>query len=606
MTKMKEFLDIARRLWQTARAAVSSPSPRPSWMFSMLRPLLWGLLLAVLLSVFSPGQSIQPGKMQSPASTGNTKAGGKAEPAVPPLLDPWSLYRKGDLAAAMDGYQQLSKDNPKSADAYAGLARVYLAQRNVDLASQTVNKGLAVSDSPSLHVALGEVQFRQGKISEAEQEWVKVINSGHPDARAFLGLARVSDAVAMHKRGKAMIDKARELDSSDPDIERHWIGTLPSSERIKYLERYLSEANDDDAEHRTHIQHYLEYLKARAEQGGGRCRLANNVTSSEIPLARLFQDADHLRGYGLDVKVNDRKGTLMLDTGASGILLDRGMAEKAGITKLVETGIGGIGDRGERSGYVGLAKSITIGGLRFENCPIEVLENRSVVGEEGLIGADVFDDFLIDIDFPAEKLRLSELPKRPEDSGQPAGLHGDEDEDTDVTTAHPATAAADATSQNPLSPPKRTFHDAYIAPEMKSYTRIFRFGHDMLVPAFAGNAPSKLFLIDSGAFWNQITPAAAREVTKVHNDPYTTVTGINGKVKNVYSADQAVIRVGHVHERDQDLVTFDMTSVSDNCGTEISGILGFAMLRKLDVKIDYRDDLVDFNDDRKPKALEIK
>jgi hypothetical protein len=573
----------------------------------MLRPLSRSLLSAVLLAVLCPGQSIQPGERQLPAATGNTSASGKAEtPAPPPTLDPWSMYRKGEFAAAIDGYQQLLQDNSKSADAYAGLARVYLKQKNVDLASQTVTKGLSVSNSPSLHVALGEVQFRQGKISEAEQEWVKVINSGHPDARAFLGLARVSDAVAMYKRGKAMIDKARELDSSDPDIERHWIGTLPISERIKYLERYLSDANDDDAEHHINTARYLEYLKAGAKENGGTCRLVNHVTSTQIPLARLFEDANHLRGYGLDVKVNDRKGTLMLDTGASGILLDRGMAEKAGITKLVETGIGGIGDRGERSGYVGLAKSIMIGDLRFENCPIEVLENRSVVGEEGLIGADVFNDFLIDLDFPSEKLRLSELPGRTEDSGQPAGLHSDGDEDTDVTTAHPASAAADPTSQKPLSPPKRTFHDAYIAPEMKSYTRIYRFGHDLLVPAFAGNAPSKLFLIDSGAFWNQITPAAAREVTKVHNDPFTTVTGINGKVKNVYTADQAVIRVGHVHERDQDLVTFDMTSISDNCGTEISGILGFAMLRKLDVKIDYRDNLVDFNDDRKPRALELK
>ena len=601
------FSTLRGKLWQTASAAALFPkSGAVQGRYSMLRSLRLSVTLFFILAGLCAGQSAQenpptakrgeaqsqPVEKKSSDSAGNTAS-----------LDPWSLYRMGNFAAASDGYQRLLKDDPKSADAYAGLARVYLQQKNVDLASQTVAKGLAVSDSRSLHVALGEVQFRQGKISEAEQEWVKVINSGHLDARAFLGLARVSNSVAMYKRGKAMIDKARELDSSDPDIERHWIGTLTRSERITYLEKYLAGPNDEDGERRTEVQHYVDFLKARAKEGSGRFRLAKNVNSTEIPLARLFQDADHLRGYGLDVKVNDRKGTLMLDTGASGILLDRGMAEKAGITKLVETGIGGIGDRGERNGYVGVAKSITIGGLRFENCPIEVLENRSVVGEEGLIGADVFDDFLVDIDFPNEKLRLSELPKRPEDSGQPARLDSDDDEDADTAHSDPA---ADATPQKSPSASKRTFHDAYVAPEMKSYTRIYRFGHDLLVPTFAGDAPSKLFLIDSGAFWNQITPEAARGVTKVHNDPFTTVTGINGKVKNVYSADQAIIRVGHVYEKDQDLVTFDMTSISDNCGTEISGILGFAMLRKVDLKIDYRDDLVDFHDDRKPKALELK
>ena len=34
-------------------------------------------------------------------------------------------------------------------------------------------------------------------------------------------------------------------------------------------------------------------------------------------------------------------------------------------------------------------------------------------GEDGLIGADVFAAFLVDIDFPNQKLHLGELPKRP-------------------------------------------------------------------------------------------------------------------------------------------------------------------------------------------------
>ena len=34
--------------------------------------------------------------------------------------------------------------------------------------------------------------------------------------------------------------------------------------------------------------------------------------------------------------------------------------------------------------------------------------------------------------------------------------------------------------------------------------------------------------------------------------------------------------------------------MSDRTGTEVSGVLGFTTLRLLDVKIDYRDGLVDF------------
>jgi hypothetical protein len=42
-----------------------------------------------------------------------------------------------------------------------------------------------------------------------------------------------------------------------------------------------------------------------------------------------------------------------------------------------------------------------------------------------------------------------------------------------------------------------------------------------------------------------------------------------------------------------------MTSMSNSAGTEISGSLGFVMLWLLDIKIDYRDGLVDFAYDDK-------
>jgi len=42
------------------------------------------------------------------------------------------------------------------------------------------------------------------------------------------------------------------------------------------------------------------------------------------------------------------------------------------------------------------------------------------------------------------------------------------------------------------------------------------------------------------------------------------------------------------------MVAFDLSGMSDRTGTEISGILGFSMLVLLEMKIDYRDGLVDF------------
>jgi hypothetical protein len=88
--------------------------------------------------------------------------------------------------------------------------------------------------------------------------------------------------------------------------------------------------------------------------------------------------------------------------------------------------------------------------------------------------------------------------------------------------------------------------------------------------------------------------AAASEVTKVHGDSRIVVKGISGSVKDVYRADKAVIQFGHLRQENQDLPAFDLKSTSDRISTEVSGILGFTLLHLLDIKIDYRDGLVDF------------
>jgi tetratricopeptide (TPR) repeat protein len=154
-----------------------------------------------------------------------------------PLGEARALIRKGDFDAAIEKYRQLLLERPKSPDAYAGLTRVYLKKKDVAQAYDTVTKGLQLTDSWPVHVALGEVYFRQGKISDAEKEWVDVINSGHQAAQAYLGLAQVRWAVSKNKSAKAMIDKAHALDPKDPDILRYWFNTESRRERIKNLEK---------------------------------------------------------------------------------------------------------------------------------------------------------------------------------------------------------------------------------------------------------------------------------------------------------------------------------------------------------------------------------
>jgi tetratricopeptide (TPR) repeat protein len=581
----------------------------------MLRVLRFGLALG-LFCAGCLGQSANSPTVPTPAASSQAQASSGASAAAPsptatnPLGEARTFYRKGDFEQAIAKYQEVLKNNPKSPDAYAGLVRVYLKQKKVDEAAQMAELGLTHSDSPRIRVARAEVWFRQGRITDAENEWVKVINSGYPEARAYLGVARVRNALAMYKTGRAMITKAHELDPDDPDIQQHWVGTLSRAERIKNLEASLAGDNNWDASERESVKTYLAYLKERAKENQKPCRLVSKITATESPLVPLLRDAHNLRGYGLSVFVNGHKSSLMLDTGASGILVKRSLAEHAGISKITETKVGGIGDKGRRNAYIGIADSIKVGDLEFQNCPVEVMDSRSVVGEDGLIGADVFERFLVDIDLADAKLKLSELPKRPGEAEQKPALKS-EDEDSDDESGEDAAGgksdskadskpaaqpeekseSKSAESKTPISSGPQ---DSYIAPEMRSYTRVLRFGHDLLVPTTIGNVPYKLFIMDTGAFGNSISPAAAREVTKVHGDSNMTIKGISGSVDKVYSANKAVLQFGHLRQENQDMIAFDTTNISDSIGTEVSGFLGFTLLRFLDIKIDYRDALVDF------------
>jgi hypothetical protein len=68
-----------------------------------------------------------------------------------------------------------------------------------------------------------------------------------------------------------------------------------------------------------------------------------------------------------------------------------------------------------------MTKSIKVGALEFLDCPVTVVERRSVLGLDGIIGAEFFQAFLIDLDLASRKLRLAELPIRPNEIPVPIG-----------------------------------------------------------------------------------------------------------------------------------------------------------------------------------------
>jgi tetratricopeptide (TPR) repeat protein len=520
------------------------------------------------------------------------------------LVAAQGFYRQGSFDLAIARYNEVLKADPNSGDAYAGIVRSYLKQDKIREADDALQKGLLVTpDDPDFKVAEAELLFRQGEIPEAGTLFDEVIASPplpgqarpRANARAYLGAARVSAAKAMYAREHILITRAHAIDPSDPDVRKMWMQTLTTADRIKSLADYLNQPTNDDAETRARLTEHLAFLKASQTAQLGRCRQVSDVTTTQTTLVAVQSGSGNIQGMGLDVTINGKVLRLLLDTGASGILINRKLAGQARLKAVSDIRMSGVGDKPDSQAHLAQAESVRVGELEFQNCPVYVVD-RFADKEDGIIGTNVFSQFLIEIDFPSSQLRLSPLPLRPgEESSRPFLKVSDEAPaaEPEAKPASDAAASSRGSSTEGGAPAPRYF-DRYVAPEMHSYVQAFLMGHMLLVPTKINEGSEKLFLLDSGSFDNTITPESAEKVTKIHRAPRLDIRGLNGEVRKVFVADEIMLDFGHLRQKVPNMVAIDMSRFSRDTGTEISGTLGMVMLRLLKVRLDYRDALADF------------
>jgi hypothetical protein len=519
------------------------------------------------------------------------------------------LYRAGKFREAETGYQALLKTDSKlppaeMVAAQVGLVRAMLRQQKIDEAFDAANAALAAQpNAAALLSAKGDVQFRRGEMYDAEGSYLTARKLDPQEVHAYLGLARLYSSYSLYRKAYDQLESAHRVASDNIDVQRAWLQLLPRKERLAALLAYLGGPHPDDEEETTWMTEYLEFLKATADKPVHACRLVSKVEQTETKLETMYgADAHRMRGIGLSVRLNDRNAHLLLDTGAGGIMVNRKLAEKAGLTSISAVHYGGVGDKGLQSGYMAVADHIRVGELEFQDCVISVSDKGSVGDEDGLIGADVFGTYLVDIDLPGMRLKLSPLPKRPEDIVAPTSLNseGEEQANSEQKEGSLNEGPKDQNSPTPtVKPARRMPRDRYVAPEMADWTKVFRFGHTMLVPTSVNESKAMLFGLDTGAFSNLLSVRAGRQVSKVSSEDRMRVRGVNGAVNKVYSSEKATLRFGHFQQSNLGIITLDLSTVSRHTGTEVSGFLGFAMLKQLEVEMDYRDGLVNFKYDPK-------
>jgi predicted aspartyl protease len=248
---------------------------------------------------------------------------------------------------------------------------------------------------------------------------------------------------------------------------------------------------------------------------------------------------------------------LLLDTGASGILLTQSAIDKAGLSHLGATEVRGVGDKGARGGFFAIAEFCAIEKLKYKTCMLGATEGKKgIVDEDGLIGTDVFSDYLVTIDFQRHTLHLLPLPERP---------------------------------------PSPQGYDRAPLPSESAFTPVFRFGPHLYVSTKVNGKSTGLFLLDTGSGLSAIDSTFARLTTKIGRDESMRVRGISGSVDQVFEADKAELQFSRFRQSVPGLTSFNLNNGTEHQQVRMDGILGFSVLILFRLSLDYRNGLVNFD-----------
>ncbi len=371
---------------------------------------------------------------------------------------------------AADLYAKLLQEDPAWAPGYYGAVRALIGAYRAHEAYSAAAEGLRrAPETAEAQTAAGMAAYRGGDLINAETCFRKALKIDPKYAPGLTGLSWIYNSISKFKSARTFAMAAYRLSSGDPRLITAWANTLQGDEHIAALQRALAIYDPGSREARGLRAHI-----ARDQSAGSRKmrRLISPYQGYRMKLVPISPGTGRPYGIGLRVQLN--KGhtvQLMLDTGAPGISISPKAAEKAGLEVLSEesTEARGIGSQKPLEAFAYLAADVTIGDLQFADFPVEAFRSAKTSDYDGLIGADVFERFLVSIDFKNMLLTLGAYPGEPRAANEPE----------DAADSLPA-----------------------------GFLRAFRFGHHFTVHTSVNQGPLQLFLIDSGSRPPYPIPAA--------------------------------------------------------------------------------------------------
>lgn len=398
----------------------------------------------------------------------------------------------------------------------------------------------------TVHALLGDVLFRQSRFAEAQDAYRAATNDGKGLARGFWGLGRIAQLKGQTELARRHFSAAFQRDPRDPDIVLSFADAVRDNEsRATLLRNFVNLAANQDGDERKREDAAARLEIARRMGPEPLMRVLNAAESYDIKLEGYFPIGRKRTGVVLQIRLNgSRPLRMLLDSGAEGILVHQRAVRNLALERLADSSIGGLGRNGGVAGEVALARSVSAGPLTWENCLIRITPEAVVPGADGIIGLDMFRNFLVQLDFRQQILRLRSFPvERP-----------------------PESAAA-------------------------SLTTFYQVQHFLLVPTLINGKGEGYFMIDTGSsFGAVISPEAAWLIQPRE----AAVQGAGGLVEDAFSTSPIRVSVGAQEWLDPAPVTMNLARMSQTQGVEIRGIIGYPLLQNSVVTINYRDSLIEF------------
>ena len=434
-------------------------------------------------------------------------------------------------------------------------------------------------DDPWAILAAAQVHYYQGEWLEFYALALKALKANPCLPEGYADIARFERLSGYRATAHKHIALAHQLAPQNDDIRLSWIDSLNQADSAVELEKYIQESNKsiDDKRRQALV---LRLNRERSLQKD-HCELSSVTGPARIPMVPMYLPrSSYVQFYGLEVAFNGHKRTLQIDTGAGGFLLTRTATGNTGLVPVDTVKIGGFGNQDASGATLARAATVTIGGLEFKNCIVDELNGYGVMGgsriqgnrmdaNDGLMGTNVFDRYLVTLDYMNHEVRLDPLPAIP----------GKSEGDVDALGGSVAPDWSDL--------------DRYIAPSMKSWTKIYRSGHLFDVPVVVNQKIPAIFAADTGSQSNLIDTSYAKKFTTAETGIYA-MRGLSGTTQ-MSTAGKFTLDFSGVRLPVKDMDSIDL-------GGGIQGFLGYPTLSQLVVHLDYRDNLILFEE---PAATDI-